>query len=117
MKVEKCEQQCNKTGSTKTVKFKNTYETMKELQDFNRRNRHYPLADIRAIGRHYVIKNTSHPYVTDPSDIGEFEAYKYGIRRHYTEAFAMRKDIYDNLIKLCNKPSSDEANEAAQAVA
>lgn len=49
--------------------------------------------------------------------MGEFETGKYGIRRHYTEAFAMRKDIYNNLIKLCNKPTLEEGAKAAYEVA
>lgn len=45
------------------------------------------LDDISQIARHYLIKSSNHP--------------KNGtIRRHYTEAFCMRKEVYENLLKL-----------------
>jgi len=57
------------------------------------------ILDISHIGKHYLVKSTSHlisPY--GPSPAGEFNDTKPGIKRQYTEAFAMRKDIYDKLL-------------------
>jgi hypothetical protein len=117
MMIEKCEMKCNKTGSTKTVKFSDKPLDKKgKVTSINSVKKLYPLADLRSIGRHYVIKSTSHPHVIDPSGVGEFEDKKYGIRRHYTEAFCMRRDIYDNLIRLSKKHSLEEGARAAYEI-
>jgi len=50
------------------------------------------------IARHYTVKNTSHERLGKSSFA--FNAGDIGIKRHYTEAFCLRKDIYNNLIAL-----------------
>ena len=115
VKIERCEQVCNKTASTKCIKFKDLSQSSK-VEDFSHQRNFVPLADLRSIGRHYVIKSTCHPHTADPSEIGSFESSKYGIRRHYTEAFAMRKGIYENLIRLCNRPTLEEGAQASYEV-
>jgi hypothetical protein len=52
------------------------------------------------IARHYTVKITSHERLGKSSLA--FNAGDIGIKRHYTEAFCLRKDIYNNLIALAD---------------
>jgi len=53
------------------------------------------------IGKHYLVKSTSHPKSSlFPSLNGEFDERKPGTKRHYTEAFCMRKNVFELLMKL-----------------
>jgi hypothetical protein len=57
----------------------------------------YPccLVDISYIGRHYLVKSTTHKStIGGASALGEFESNKNGIKRQYTEAFCMRSEVY-----------------------
>jgi hypothetical protein len=42
--------------------------------------------------------------------VGEFTDEKPGISRHYTEAFCMRKQVYESILRLAENPSDLEAS-------
>mmetsp|Transcript_2610 Transcript_2610/g.4039 ORF Transcript_2610/g.4039 Transcript_2610/m.4039 type:complete len:124 (-) Transcript_2610:716-1087(-) len=114
MKIECMEQKANHTGSTVAIKFIENFdkhsfagipsgETTKvgETRSSGESKKYRLLADFpcclvdyRQIAKHYLIKSTSHPYTRLPSNTGQFQNEKQGIRRHYTEAFSMRKQVY-----------------------
>lgn len=66
------------------------------------------LQDLGQIGKHYLIKSTSHSHSKTGGTInsGTFDPIKSGIKRQYTECFAMRRDIYDNLLKIAMNMNS-----------
>jgi hypothetical protein len=55
------------------------------------------------------VKSTAHPKVSRISNPGYFRDSERGIRRHYTEAFCMREEVYKNLIKLSETHDNEEA--------
>jgi len=70
------------------------------------------LLDIRNIGKHYLVKSSTHPITRGgPSPDGEFEDRKQGIKRHYTEAFCMRKEVYQSLLKIADNSDDTDALE------
>ena len=122
----------NRTGSCITFKFKEV-DKGQETADFNskllssetqsqgsqqmflQKSSHNgnaqpcPLLQLTDIGKHYMVKSTSHPKTKGgPSNIGEIEEGKFGIRRQYTECFCMRKQVYDNLIAIGRNLTSSE---------
>ena len=59
------------------------------------------LLDPLQIGKHFLVKSTSHPITKGgASENGIFEENKIGIKRQYTNAFCMRNEIYENIIRL-----------------
>ena len=97
----------NKSGTTKTIKFvtetgdNQSYQPVGDMMMCS-------LLDTRNIGKHYLVKSTTHRYTRGgPSPDGEFEDRKGGIKRHYTEAFCMREEVYQSLLKLANSSDSD----------
>ena len=46
----------------------------------------------------------------DSGKANKFDFKKHGIKRHYTECFSMRKDVYDSLMQIGRNfdSSSDE---------
>lgn len=73
------------------------------------------LLDIRNIGKHYLVKSTTHRITRGgPSPDGEFEDRKQGIKRHYTEAFCMRKEVFESLLKIADDSNDAEALESIQ---
>lgn len=65
------------------------------------------------------MKSTSHPKTFGgASESGTFEDSKFGIKRHYTECFCMRKVIYENLLRIGRniENSQDEADVVKQAM-
>ena len=86
MEVAANSDQANEAGSVMNMKFEKAIG-YKLIGD------HAPcaLSDMGYIGKHYMVKSTSHPSTKGtPSDIKEFDPSKTGIKRHYTEAFCMR---------------------------
>jgi cytochrome b involved in lipid metabolism len=70
------------------------------------------LIDVSLIAKHYMIKVTSHSCIgLRTSPIGTFDHTLRGMKRHYTECFAMRKDIYENLMALSQNPHDGRAME------
>jgi hypothetical protein len=68
------------------------------------------LIDVSLIAKHYMIKVTSHSCNgLSISPIGTFDHSLRGMKRHYTECFAMRKDIYENLMALSQNPHDTAA--------
>jgi hypothetical protein len=66
-----------------------------------------PLIDHTSVARHYLIKSTSHPdTIGGASPEGIFDDRKHGIRRQFTECFAMRKDIYEALCHVGANPEN-----------
>ena len=64
------------------------------------------------MGKHYLVKSTSHPVTRGgPSADGEFDDYKVGIKRQYSQSFCMRTDIYEALLKLADDQNDSEALE------
>jgi len=54
--------------------------------------RHFcSIIDYRQVARHYLVMSSSHPTTKrSPSAPGTWDVDKFGIKRHYTEAFVMR---------------------------
>lgn len=108
------ERNTNKTGTCKTFRFKSIYqdqeEGMKENlihEDINDGLYLCPLIDHTSVARHYLIKSTSHPdTIGGASPEGIFDDRKHGIRRQFTECFAMRKDIYEALVHVGRNPEN-----------
>lgn len=74
------------------------------------------LLDPRSIAKHYTVKSTSLSYQYDilnllSSPNGQFDDKKSGIKRHYTEAFCMRPDVYQALLDLANNNEQEKAAE------
>ena len=100
MKVEQIENngisQCSK-GDIATLRFCETspdsFEKIEntELQPIMS-NQRCSLEDISMIAKHYTVKSTEHPQGYNDGGMG--------IKRHYTEAFCLRSDIYKNLLML-----------------
>ena len=68
------------------------------------------IIDYRQIAKHYLVKNTSHPASVGTVGIsGDFDSNLHGIKRHYTEAFCMRGNVYDNLLALADNEGNQEA--------
>ena len=53
------------------------------------------------MGKHYRVKTTGET----------FSDKIQGISRHYSEAFCMRKNIYENILKLVDNPSDTDATK------
>ena len=76
MELSAAEDLANETGSVIVVKFQTVRgtETIGEDADC-------ALANIEYIGRHYLVKSTSHPKTKGkPSGINGFDASKTGIK-------------------------------------
>ena len=59
------------------------------------------LLDIKQIGKHYLVKSTGN--MADFKDAYmpvKFHKHKNGIKRHYTEAFCMRKQVKQIIIDM-----------------
>lgn len=96
MKVSSSDGYANKSGTCQTLRFK---EVEVSVVGGNREKfitskgpeTICPLMDTSQIGRHYLIKSTSHPKTFGgASESGTYEETKHGIKRHYTECFCMR---------------------------
>lgn len=68
-------------------------------------NEESPLTDISQIGRHYLVKYVD---VLDDGNVPE-KMDNVGINRHYTEAFCMRKIVYESLLKLAENDADAQA--------
>jgi len=68
--------------------------------------------DIRAIAKHYLLKSTSFkkPFGNN-SPPGVLDRNKPGIKRHYTEAFCMRKEIYNGILRLVNEKNQEQTSK------
>jgi cytochrome b involved in lipid metabolism len=88
------ERDASRNGHTKTLRFN------RPLHDGAHFTHTCPLIDISQIGRHYLVKTTSHPLNIPCTVPGSFDQNVAGIKRHYTEAFCMRNDVYLNLLNL-----------------
>lgn len=89
--VEKSQRDANETGTIKTILFDGVI------------NKDIPcsLLDIRYIGRHYLVKSTSHRQSRGATtEKGHFDISLPGIKRHYTEAFCMRPNVHDSILEL-----------------
>ena len=84
MKIKEATQ-ANGTGTSQSILFHQPSKTA-EPDHAN------ALVDPRAIARHYVVKSTSlsNGPLDGGSPPGTLDETKSGIKRHYTEAFAMR---------------------------
>ena len=73
------------------------------------------LLDVNQIGKHYFIKSTCHKKsITDKQAAkpGSFDSTRHGTKRQYTECFAMRNDVYENLLKLARSPFESHVEAA-----
>ena len=114
MKVKGVDRFANFTGSCKTIQFKDVDQGQRrvtekegqlivaeEISSNDGVKQLCPLKDFSSLGRHYLIKSTSHPKTQGgPSPSGEFDPKRHGIKRHYTECFCMRSLVYENLLKI-----------------
>jgi len=101
MKVNRSQRDANSAGNCKTLEFVDEEDETSFAQVSPEDNRLLgaqtpcSLVDIRYIGRHYLLKSTSHPSTLGiRSPTGSFDAVKTGIKRHYTEAFCMRANVF-----------------------
>mmetsp|Transcript_13001 Transcript_13001/g.20161 ORF Transcript_13001/g.20161 Transcript_13001/m.20161 type:complete len:308 (-) Transcript_13001:254-1177(-) len=115
MKISEIERAANATGSVKTMKFSD-YQVSGEY-----RTLHEPsltkcsLININQIAKHYLVKSTSHPSTKGQSSAGTFEKSKCGIRRQYTEAFSMRKEVHEAILSLA-QGSTDQLETLKQSL-
>lgn len=111
MVVDGSERDSNKNGSCKTIRFKRVEPPRQDNQEDSSNINLIEECDMSAytcslidhtqIGRHYLVKSSSHPKTLGgPAPDGVFDESKHGIKRHYTECFAMRQDVYDSIIKI-----------------
>lgn len=112
VKVDGIERDSNKTGSCKTIRFKKLQSQEDSgitdddgaanlIQEVDMSKYACALVDHTQIGRHYLVKSSSHSKTLGgPAPQGSFDGRKHGIKRHYTEAFAMRQNVYDSLLKI-----------------
>lgn len=69
----------NQNGTAKTIKFD---DAAKKEESSNLK---CSMLDISKMGKHYLVKSTSHPITRGaPSADGEYDDYKGGIKRQYT---------------------------------
>lgn len=115
MALALAERNANKSGTCKTFKFREVAHYVKQngveddngqqqlLQNSMKNPALCPLLDVAQIGRHYLLKYTG---------FGHFEPLKPGIKRHYTECFCMRPEVYENLLKIGQNLSNSQAEAA-----
>ena len=115
MKIKGVEQNANDSGSTKVFKF---YEHTPPVQDgYKKRADPHKykcsLLDYNQIAKHYTVCSTSHPRVLGASTPGTYDQNRHGVRRHYTEAFTMRKQVYEGILNLCENSPTIQSDETA----
>ena len=120
MSIAEEEGKANQSGSCVTFKFKSVNKVVTDTSQDNllgdkndEQGQLCPLRDFSQIGRHYVLKSTSHPKtIGGPSEPTTFDPIKHGIKRHYTECFCRRAVVYENLLKIAQNPinSQDSAD-------
>ena len=82
-------------GNAKTIKFMpviDTSDNYGRMTNDEGRKEVCSLVDPTQIGKHYRVRCNK----TE----GTFSEEIPGISRHYSEAFCMRKNIYENILKL-----------------
>ena len=65
---------------------------------------------MRNVAKHYTVKTSSLGWFA--TERGFYDSKKHGHRRHYTEAFAMRPEVYNALIQLASGNNQEEAAES-----
>lgn len=69
---------------------------------------------MRNVAKHYLVKTSCLGwFATEP---GFYDAKKHGHKRHYTEAFAMRPEVYESLLALAAGDDQSAADTLQKAM-
>lgn len=114
MSLSGVERQANASGNVKTFKF---LKVEGNSDDYKRvKQNESPLCDITQIGRHYLVKYAPDEVVAQGCEVPKY-VDNVSPNRHYTEAFCMRKNVYESLLKLAeNYSDSDAMNEIRKEI-
>lgn len=94
------------SGAAKTIKFiplLDTSDNYNRISSNEASKEVCPLIDFTQMGKHYRVK-------TNKTE-GKFSDELPGISRHYSEAFCMRKNVYENILKLVENPQDADATQ------
>ena len=101
MRISGLERQSGAGSTIKFIPVLDTSDNYSRMTNDNSKKEVCSLLDFTQMGKHYRVKTTGET----------FSDKIQGISRHYSEAFCMRKNIYENILKLVDNPSDTDATK------